>query len=298
MSIGTREKKEAPPIPVARPTTSTEMAQAGVFARQRPSALGRITFWVSVIRVLGGMGALIPFIIASGGLSTAQMSIYLITGSSLAIVILMATRMRWAPLVSILPALVVSYVTFTQPFALFDLANPKGPNGGFITFVVGVVAFAFSLLVVISSIGATIENYGRNRQALRWLPSTALSLVAGLLISAIFIGALAQPASNGTSYVNGVPAVHMGAGGFLQSSVTISKGSKLVLVDDTTVTHNLFNGSWHNSTPQVAQEPGAPLVNNVQLSGNSITVGPFSVAGTYHIFCTIHQGMNLTIIVQ
>jgi hypothetical protein len=26
--------------------------------------------------------------------------------------------------------------------------------------------------------------------------------------------------------------------------------------------------------------------------------GPFTTAGIFHIYCTIHQGMNLTIVVQ
>jgi plastocyanin len=27
-------------------------------------------------------------------------------------------------------------------------------------------------------------------------------------------------------------------------------------------------------------------------------IGPFPIAGVYHIYCTLHQGMNLTIVVQ
>jgi plastocyanin len=33
-------------------------------------------------------------------------------------------------------------------------------------------------------------------------------------------------------------------------------------------------------------------------SGGSVEIGPFTTAGTYHIYCTVHQGMNLEIIVQ
>ena len=45
-------------------------------------------------------------------------------------------------------------------------------------------------------------------------------------------------------------------------------------------------------------EPGAPNVSNVQINDNSTEIGPFTTAGIYHLYCTIHQGMNLTIIVQ
>lgn len=46
-----------------------------------------------------------------------------------------------------------------------------------------------------------------------------------------------------------------------------------------------------------ANEPGAPTVSNVQVNGKSIEVGPFTTAGTYHIYCVVHQGMNLTVVV-
>jgi len=46
------------------------------------------------------------------------------------------------------------------------------------------------------------------------------------------------------------------------------------------------------------KETNAPSVN-VQLNGNDQqTIGPFAAAGTYHLYCTIHPGMNLTVIVQ
>ena len=30
----------------------------------------------------------------------------------------------------------------------------------------------------------------------------------------------------------------------------------------------------------------------------SLKIGPFTTAGIFHIYCTIHRGMNLTIVVQ
>ena len=92
--------------------------------------------------------------------------------------------------------------------------------------------------------------------------------------------------------------VHLGPGNFLQSTVTVPKGSKLLLVDDGSFLHILANGSWQNGQPQPAQEPGAPSVNNVQINGTRVEIGPFTTAGIYHIYCTVHQGMNLTVIVQ
>src|SRR6266702_3494671 len=87
---------------------------------------------------------------------------------------------------------------------------------------------------------------------------------------------------------------------FLQPSVTISKGSSLNLIDDVAVLHLISNGSWVNGVAQPATEPGAPTVSNMQFNaaGQSMTVEPFNTAGTYHLYCSVHQNMNLTVIVK
>src|SRR6266700_5671914 len=89
----------------------------------------------------------------------------------------------------------------------------------------------------------------------------------------------------------GGPSVHMGETTFLQPSVTISKGSSLNLIDDVPVLHIIGNGSWVNSVAKPAVEPGAPTVNNVQITsaGQRITVVPVSNAGPDHFY----RGFNL-----
>jgi plastocyanin len=92
--------------------------------------------------------------------------------------------------------------------------------------------------------------------------------------------------------------VHMGDTNFLQNSVTISKGGSVTLVDDAAVIHIIQNGSWVNGSAQPAKEPGAPTVQ-VSFQGNDThSIGPFNTAGTFHVYCTVHTGMNLTITVQ
>ncbi|OLC61587.1 MAG: hypothetical protein AUH89_02450 [Ktedonobacter sp. 13_1_40CM_4_52_4] len=92
--------------------------------------------------------------------------------------------------------------------------------------------------------------------------------------------------------------VHMSSQTFVQSSITISKGSSITLVDDVAVPHRIANGTWDNSIAKPMKETNAPAVN-VQLNGNDQQViGPFATAGTYHLYCTFHPGMNLTVIVQ
>ena len=288
MSTETTKEKE--------PATNVEATQTHLFTRQPLSVFGKIAFWASVVGGLGSLGGTIALTIASGSPSR---DIVITTVCWLAIAVILATRFRWAPLVSTLLGGYNLYLICTQPYVIESLANPKGPNGGFAHFAGDVLVVACAILAFGGSIGAAVQNYRQgSRQAPRWLPS-ALSLVAGMVIGALLIGAIAQPpATAGTTYTNGVPTVHMGAGNFLQSSVTIPKGSKLLLVDDVASLHILANGSWQNGVARSANEPGAPQVNNVQVNGSSIEIGPFNIAGTYHIYCEVHQGMNLTIIVQ
>jgi plastocyanin len=90
----------------------------------------------------------------------------------------------------------------------------------------------------------------------------------------------------------------MGDTNFLQSSVTISKGGKVTLIDDASVVHIIQNGSWDNGAAKPAKEAGAPTVQ-VNFQGNDThDIGPFNTAGTFHVYCTVHPGMNLTITVQ
>jgi|SRR5215469_5533438 len=115
-------------------------------------------------------------------------------------------------------------------------------------------------------------------------------------------GTTSTPTSEGTTGNTGTSessvAVHMSFQTFAQPSVTISKGSSITLIDDVPVPHHIANGTWDNNAAQPLKEPNAPAVD-VQFTGNDQQViGPFTTAGTYHLYCTIHPGMNLTVIVQ
>ena len=89
--------------------------------------------------------------------------------------------------------------------------------------------------------------------------------------------------------------VHMDASNFKQSCVNISKGSKVTLVDDVQVLHIITNGQWVNSTPQLSVQPGAPTINNVNISGGSADIGPFNTAGKFNVLCTVHVDMYLVV---
>lgn len=103
---------------------------------------------------------------------------------------------------------------------------------------------------------------------------------------------------NAAAATTGSNEIHLSDTNFAQPSITIAKGSKLTMVDDSSIVHQIQNGSWVNDSPKPLKESNAPTVN-VSFKGNDTqTVGPFPVAGTYHLFCTIHDNMNLTVIVK
>lgn len=96
----------------------------------------------------------------------------------------------------------------------------------------------------------------------------------------------------------GGATVHMSENDFVQSSVTISKGSRLTLVDDAADVHIITNGTWKNGTPDPRKEDGAPTVNVTFQGDDTQTIGPFNTAGTFQFYCTVHPGMNLNVIVK
>jgi hypothetical protein len=57
-------------------------------------------------------------------------------------------------------------------------------------------------------------------------------------------------------------------------------------------------GRHARNQPQPRAETGAPPVNNVQINDNTVVLGPFNTPGIYHLYCTVHPGMTLTVIVQ
>lgn len=94
----------------------------------------------------------------------------------------------------------------------------------------------------------------------------------------------------------GVATVIMGSTRFLQSSITLQKGQQLTLIQDSSDEHIIADGSWMGSTPHPTQELGAPPVHaTVSGVGSSATIGPFNTAGIFHLYCPLHQGMNLLV---
>jgi plastocyanin len=121
-------------------------------------------------------------------------------------------------------------------------------------------------------------------------------LLIALVVLSLLTMAVVACGSDASSA--GTNEVHMNDTNFVQPSITISKGSSLTLIADTSTTHIIQNGTWDNGAPKPGAENGAPTAN-VTVNGNDRqTIGPFNTAGTFHLYCTVHQNMNLTVIVQ
>lgn len=125
----------------------------------------------------------------------------------------------------------------------------------------------------------------------KWLLFMAMLAILSLGVAACSIKDSSQAAANAVE-------VDMGGANFIQSSVTLKQGQQINLVDKASSTHIIVNGSWVNGKQVPRQEPGAPTINMTFTGNDSALTPPWNTPGTYHLYCTIHVGMNLTVIVQ
>jgi plastocyanin len=211
---------------------------------------------------------------------------------------LLATHWRFAPL----PAALVSLLTVTflllQPHNLYVLTHVQ-PE-----FIVFVPMIALGLVAGVAGIWATVENYrggNEERHSPRFF-GRALSglagLVVGMVLVALLVAATPQTGAVGTG-PNREPEVHMTPTTFAPNVVLAPTGSSLLIVADSSAKHILDYGRWDASgVAHPLSEPGAPPLHDMVMTGGSMELGPFTAPGVYHIYCTIHQGMNLTIVVE
>ena len=131
-------------------------------------------------------------------------------------------------------------------------------------------------------------------------PGTGGSTSTGASTSTSSSNSGSSPSSTSSSGSCGSgDTVKTGTNSFEQSCITLSKGGTLKIVQDQTSYHIFDYGQWNGSTPQQTPAPaGAPALKNLTLSGPSVSIGPFTTAGTYHIYCTVHPQMDLTVVVK
>ncbi len=206
-------------------------------------------------------------------------------------------RWRFAPAISALLVLVVNSGDMSVPINQYNVTHP----GEGVFFIISVLILACALVAVVAGIGATIQNARRfeppKTRTVRIVLTAFTAFVVGMVVVSLLATAN-PPTSAASTTTNGMPTVHLSPTAFMQTVVLVPKGSKLLLVDVGNYDHILANGSWQNSTPNQQIEPGAPSVQHVSISSGSLEIGPFTTAGIYHIYCTLHIGMNLTVVVQ
>ncbi len=239
---------------------------------------------------------------------------------------LIPTGIRWMPVVgSVVCSISLYFLLVPTPFAFAHFMYPKGTGSnpwlsfGMFVIVAGIVWCMITTTLL--GISASIQNYRQREQQTtpRWFPF-ALTGMIGLFLGTLLLGAIVQPtnatATTGnatignttattsktvaTTDASGYAVVHMEMANFAQTTITVAKGQKLKLVNDGSYYHIISTGSWVNGQPVVSHQAGGPVVNNVNVTstGTSVEIGPFTKAGTYHLLCTVHPGMTLTIIVQ
>ncbi len=94
------------------------------------------------------------------------------------------------------------------------------------------------------------------------------------------------------------PMLKLTGANFLQDTITIKKGASITFINETTSPHVIANGTWEDGTARPGAESGAPAINLDVPANGSATTPPFETAGTFKLYCPIHPGMNLTVMVE
>lgn len=212
--------------------------------------------------------------------------------------ILVATGWRWAMVFPLVLCTLGILGDFSSGFPQYTLTHPSANYVPFVLFVINYPLLIMVIAAAALKLAQTLRHETPHAPA--WM-KPALGAVGGVMLGALLIGVIAQaPGASGAPTVHaGTQTVHLTAATFAPDIIALHKGDTLTIVDDAPVPHTITNGTWSaDNKPVPGVEPGAPIIKNVDLNNNTKTVGPFTSPGTYHIYCTIHPGMALTIVVQ
>ena len=209
----------------------------------------------------------------------------------------LALPWRWAMTIPLILSVLLIVGPLTSGFPQYALSHPTDR----VPFATLAMQYGMLILCVGVCVALFVQAFrGAAGQAPRWMTPAITGLV-GITLGALLIGAIAQPAgaSGVASTTAGTETVHLAAATFAPNIIALHTGETLTVVGDSPTPHILANGSWSASNQQKpGAEAGAPAIHNVMVNNNTVVLGPFTAAGTYHIFCLVHPGMNLTILVQ
>ncbi len=239
------------------------------------------------------------------GLFVQQPVVLILAGIEVLVASLTLFGLRWVPIIgSFLGfAMLLIFLTATA-FPIHHLSHPKDafgygvlPGLSFVMYMVMTGLFWCAAMLIVTGITTVIHNYFFARwQNFPWFKA-ALTGAICLWCGAVMVGALTQPDRPLNTLAPNTVALEVGS--FSQSSITLSKGANLTIVDSGAYHHNLSMGRWINGQPVLQNQPGAPSLRNkdVTTAGQTVVLGPFNTAGTYYLICTLHHNMMLKIIV-
>ncbi|GHO91915.1 hypothetical protein KSF_019630 [Reticulibacter mediterranei] len=119
-------------------------------------------------------------------------------------------------------------------------------------------------------------------------------LVLLSLLSILIVACEGDSVGSGSDSAN---TVHTNDLIFLKDQIIIKKGESITVINDSAVLHVIANGTWKDGIQEALKERGAPAGLTLQGKETKI-IGPFNTTGVFHLYCTIHPNMNLTVTVQ
>lgn len=266
------------------PTTATTTSARGGYS-------------LKLVVILGFLGAALAGGVAqilSGAVIPPEMGF--VVGGLLGVG-LMALPWRWSMLIPLVLSIMGIVGPLSTGFPQYALTHPSEH----IPF--SILTIQYTLLALCAGVCAVMFAQALRHEAIhppRWM-TPAITALLGLALGALLIGATAQFSGGGAASASaaGTETVHLTPSAFSPNIIALHTGDTLTVIDDSPTPHILANGTWSASNEeQPGAESGAPTINNVEVNNNTVTLGPFTTPGTYHIFRTVHPGMNLTVIVQ
>ena len=116
-----------------------------------------------------------------------------------------------------------------------------------------------------------------------------LLIVPGLLIGLLVPAVIAAPKTAPTG------AIGMIGDDFAQSAVTIHRGQRLTLVNDSHFVHVIGPG---RNTHIISPERGVPMTGfHLMQTNDVLTTGRWMTTGTFYLTCSVHPGMTLKVVV-
>lgn len=266
------------------PDTSASHARGRKYfaGRRRLRLAGRLSVGMLLIMALSG---------TVGALFLRSPDLEVLAAVMVAGTIVVASGYRFTPVIAVLAGTFSLYSNVTNPYAVDHLTH-AGSDPAFPGVLLGVV---LSILVIVFGATSTIADaLNRDRAPGRWSWLLLVGML-GMVVGASVVAETSHPVS--APIVAGT--AHMSSTGFTQDAVVVHQYARLKLVNDSKVLHVISNGTWLPSgSAKTGAEAGAAAVIGSRLPGGTVSTASWSTPGTYHLYCLVHRGMNLTVVVE